>query len=234
VTSFDPARVRRLAVLLLGCVAMTALGLAVAPSASAHPFGDPQTIEVSTEDGDVRLRWKVGGTDDLTALALHLDLLPADRVLLDGAVLFEDGDGERLASSPDFTDYLLDRVHVTSGGAACPGEVLPVGDLAADGAVLSFACGADPDEVEVEARMLTDLHPDYRTLASGPRGQRTVYDEDHPEHTWSLSGASAAAGSPAHSAAVQLGSVLGVAAAGGVGAAFYVRRRGRREGALAA
>ena len=230
------ARLRGVPALLVGCLALVALGLVLAPPASAHPFGDPQTLEVSTEGDDVRLRWKVGGTDDLTALTQHLGLLPADRVLLDGAVLYEDGDGELLSSSPDFAGYLLDRLRVSTRGVACPGELLPVTDLAAEGAVLSFDCGAGAgqgvDEVELEARTLTDLHPDYRTLATGPDGQRAVYDGEHPEHTWALTGATSTAASPARSAVVQLGSVVGLVVAGGVGSAFYVRRRGRREGAL--
>lgn len=232
----DPARLRRVPALLVGClalVALVALGLAAAPPAAAHPFGDPQTLEVSSQDGDVRLRWKVGGTDDLTALALHLGLLPPDRVLLDGAVLFEEGDGPLLAAAPAFADYLLAHVRVVDGPDRCAGEVLRTDDLAADGAVLSFDCGSAADEVVVESRMLTDLHPDYRTLASGPGGQRAVYDDDNPEHTWALTGRPATSGGAATSAVVQLGSV-GLVVVGGVGGAFYARRRGRRDAAAVA
>ncbi len=230
----DPARLHRVPALLVACLALAsllAIGLSVAPPAAAHPFGDPQTLTVETEVGEVRLRWKAGGTDDLTALALHLGLLPADRVLLDGAVLHEDGDEDLLAAAPGFTDYLLSRVAVTADDVACTGEVLPVADLAADGAVLSFDCGtlAEVEQVVVEAHLLTDLHPEYRTLATGPDGQRAVYDADEPVHTWALTGAPGSADSTS-SAVVQLGSVLGVLVVGGVGGAFYVRRRGRREG----
>lgn len=230
-TLLDPARPPRLRILLVGCLTLLAplvLGLLSPPSASAHPFGDPQTIEVSSQDGDVRLRWRAGGTDDLTALALHLGLLPADRVMLDGAVFHEDGDGDLLGVSPAFADYLLERVRVVARGADCPGELLPVTDLVSAGAVLSFDCGTAVDVVEVEARTLTDLHPAYRSLASGPEGQRAVYDDEHPTHSWTLTGAPVA-GSSARSAAVQLGPALGVVLAGGVGGAFYLRRRSRSK-----
>ncbi|MEO9325468.1 hypothetical protein ABFT23_18390 [Nocardioides sp. C4-1] len=224
----DLAVLRRLPAVVVGCLAFAALGLVLAPLASAHPFGDPQTVEVTVDDGDVRLRWQVGGTDDLTALALALGLLPQDRVYLDGATIYEDGDGDLLAASPRLSEYLLDRVDVRAGGTDCDGELLPVTDLAADGAVLSFACGALADEAVVAVRTLTDLHPDYRTLATGPGGQRAVYDDDNPEHTWSLTGSPEAGAAAGSSAAVQLGSVAGLVVVGGAAGAFYVRRRGRR------
>lgn len=218
---------------LVGCLAVVALGLVTPSPAAAHPFGDPQTIDVSsTEDGEIRLRWKAGGTDDLTALAMALGLLPEERVFLDGAVIYEDGDGDLLAASPKFADYLLERIHVTAG-RACTGEVLAVDDLEADGALLAYDCGPDPASVDVRSDMLTDLHPAYQAMATGPDGQKAVYDGEDRDHAWSLTGG-ASGDDLGRSALVQLGSALGLLVAGGVGAAFYVRRRGRREGAATA
>lgn len=71
----------------VGCLAFGAVG---APVAVAHPFGDPQTVVVGVDGADaavVRVRWKVGGLDDLTLLGVSLGVLPQERVLLDGAVI---------------------------------------------------------------------------------------------------------------------------------------------------
>jgi hypothetical protein len=231
VPSFVPARVRRvLGILGIAALCLVALGLA-APPASAHPFGDPQTLELTADSDEVRLRWHVGMSDDVTALALHLGLLPHDRVLLDGAVLYEDGDDDLLAASPLLPAYLLDRLIITAGGSRCPGEVVSAGALMDDGVLLSFRCPGGvpgPTSVNLEVRTLTDLHPAYRTLASGPSGQRAVYDGDHPEHTWTLGGAPVEVSSASSSAVVQLGSALVVLVGTGAAGAFYVRRRGRR------
>ena len=230
--SFVPARLRRALGVVVAC--LVALGLA-APPASAHPFGDPQTLELTADSEEVRVRWRVGMSDDVTALALHLGLLPPERVMLDGAVLHEDGDDELLAASPALSDYLLDRLVVTADGAPCPGEVVDAGDPVDDGVLISFRCpgGAPgPESVNLEVRTLIDLHRAYRTLASGPYGQRVVYDGKHPDHTWTLgrTPASRGHGTPtaSSSAAVQLGSVLVVLVGSGAAGAFYVRRRGRR------
>lgn len=226
--SLVPAHVRRALGLVTLC--LVALGLA-APPASAHPFGDPQTLELTADSDEVRVRWHVGMADDVTALALHLGLLPQDRVMLDGAVLYQDGDDDLLAASPSLSDYLLDRLVVTAQGTRCPGEVVSAGDLVDEGVLLSFRCPGGvpgPTAVDLEVRTLTDLHPAYRTLASGPCGQRAVYDGDHPDHTWTLEGSPGETSSAAGSATLQLGSALVFLVGGGVGGALYVRRRGRR------
>ena len=151
------------------------LVLLVPAPADAHPFGDPQTVEVTGDAEQVRVRWRAGGTDDLTLLAVALGALPRDRVMLDGAVWYEDGDAEALAASPAFADYLLDRITVASGPADCPGELVGT-DLLGAGAVLAFTCAVPVEAATVEVRTLLDLHPAYRTLATGPDGQRAVYD----------------------------------------------------------
>ena len=38
----------------------------------------------------------------------------------------------------------------------------------------------------VSVEMLTDLHPAYRTLASGPEGQRAAYSSTDVSHEWQL------------------------------------------------
>jgi hypothetical protein len=205
---------------------------AASPSA-AHPFGDPQTVEVeaTSEPTEVRVRWRAGGADDLTLLAISLGALPQDRVMLDGAVWFEDGDADALAAAPRFADYLLDRIGVASGAIDCPGAVTGT-DLLGAGATLVFTCPAPVETATVDVRTLLDLHPAYRALATGPDGQRAVYDQDVTSHDWTFaghpSGSVAAPASAGRSAAAQLGTIGGIALAAVVAGLLWYRRRGRR------
>lgn len=203
---------------------------------AAHPFGDPQTLGISRDGADpavVHVTWKVGAADDLTLLGIHLGVLPQDRVLLDGAVSYEPDDGARVQDAPELATYLLDHVAVavTAGGAACAGEVHAVGDLVADGADIAFTCPQAPDEVTVSASTLTDLHPAYRTLASGPDGQHQVYSLDDGSHAWSLgSGAAPTSTTPTPGgtgAALQIGGVLGAVLLLAAAGALLARRRRR-------
>jgi hypothetical protein len=213
--------------------------------AHAHPFGDPQTVTVSGGDGTVRVVWRAGMVDDLTLLGIHLGVLPEDRVMLDGAITYEDGDPAAIAAADELHDYLLDRIGVSAGGADCSGEVVEVGDLLEDGATLDFACSAPLAPATVTVRTLTDLHPAYRTLATGPGGQRAAYAESSDAHEFTLTGeappvagtdadgatpdggSAPAAQSLGASAALQIGAVLGVLLTTVVGAALVRRRRGR-------
>lgn len=224
-------------------VALLAGSLAaiVPVAAQAHPFGDPQTVEVSGtgERNEVRVRWRAGGADDLTLLAVELGALPAERVMLDGAVWYEDGDADALAASPAFGDYLLDRITVTAGRSRCRGAVSDL-DLVGTGATLTFSCPGPTDVATVEVRTLLDLHPAYRTLATGPEGQRAVYDARSTSHDWSLTGGDSSPATPAEvsvsaasadvgrSAALQLGTVGAVALAALLTGLLWLRRRGRR------
>lgn len=57
--------------------ALAAIGVVVvAPSpASAHPFGDPQTVGISLDEQRpevVHVKWRVGGPDDVTVLGISL------------------------------------------------------------------------------------------------------------------------------------------------------------------
>ncbi len=180
-----------------------------------HPFGDPQTVTVDAAGSTVTVHWEVGGLDDLTVLGVDLGVLPEDRVLLDGAILPEDDDPATVGESDEFADYLLDRIAVTSDGEDCAGEVAEVGDEG--GADVEFTCAAPVTSAEVTVRTLTDLHPAYRTLASGPDGQRAVYGSDAETHTWTFDPTAATSTTPrpapadddlGQSAAVQLTAVL--------------------------
>lgn len=211
--------------------AVLAALLVPATPAGAHPFGPPQTVTVDAdEEADtVRVRWRVGGTDDLTLLGISLGVIPEDRVMLDGAVVFEDADATTLAAAPAFADYLLRHVAVTSAGSACRGELVSSDALATDGVELAFACAPGLTTAAVEVTTLTDLHPAYRTLATGPDGQRAVYDAEQPTHEWALAG-DAPAGQAADlgtSAALQIGTVLGVLLLSVLAGLVWFRRRGR-------
>lgn len=205
-----------------------------------HPFGDPQTVAVAAgaDPTQVQVTWKVGAADDLTLLGIHLGLLPEERVMLDGAISYDAGDAEAVAGSTELADYVLDHVAVRTTGP-CAGEVTSVGDLVVDGAVLTFTCPEPVGDAEVQVSTLTDLHPAYRALATGPGDQHAVYEQGGDVHTWTLAtGATAgpttavSATPPAldtgASAALQLGGVLGglllVA-----GAAVLVTRRRRQH-----
>ncbi|WP_157545480.1 hypothetical protein [Hamadaea tsunoensis] len=215
-------------------VAAAVLASAAGPASpvAAHPFGAPQTVAVSLDAADpavVHIRWKVGGTDDLTLLGVRLGVLPADRVMLDGAVFYRPADAAAIGPSGQFADYLLHRITVTSGRSACAGRVEPPSDLAAAGVTVDFTCAAAVGVATVGVRMLTDLHPAYQTMASGPGGARAVYATGHESHDWTL-GSSPSAASSARAAAVQLGAIVLAALLLGAGAFLVVRRRKRAAG----
>jgi hypothetical protein len=220
-----------LPVLGLPVLGMSALGLSgvlsltsVSPAA-AHPFGDPQTVTVGADGSVVHVRWKVGGLDDLTLLGVALGVLPEDRVLLDGAVVYQPADAATIAPAPEFSDYLLRRITVTSHGADCRGAVRPVDNLAKTGVSIDYTCPAPVGEVAVTVRTLTDLNPAYKTLATGPDGARAVYGDGHDRHEWTLGVVEES--HLGRSAAIQLGTVLAAAVivvAGGFGV-----RRWRRS-----
>jgi len=202
-----------------------------------HPFGDPQTVEISGVGGAVHVRWEVGGQDDLTLLGIHLGVLPEDRVMLDGAITYDEGDGALVTGSAELPAYVLDHVAVDARGQACAGEVVAVGDLTDGGGVdLAFTCPVDADRATVTVTTLTDLHPAYRTLATGPDGQRAAYGGSKESHDWVLPVAAGAAstgtrpGPPAdvpdvgQSAAVQMGAVGAALLIVAVGAVALRRR----------
>ncbi|MFG2040899.1 hypothetical protein [Dactylosporangium sp. NPDC048998] len=218
--------------------ALAAIGLAAASVASmpapaaAHPFGDPQTVAITLDEQRpevVHVRWRVGGPDDLTLLGVSLGVLPQDRIMLDGAVDSRYTDPATIASSERFTAYLLRQITVSAGGRPCAGAVEPPMALDLKGATVDYTCPGPVGTVTVGVRMLTDLNPAYRTLATGPGGQRAVYETGKDSHDWTLSGEPAADGTgPGRSAVIQIAAVLGgvlVAAAAAVAVARRVRGR---------
>ncbi|HVK27991.1 MAG TPA: hypothetical protein VM575_06605, partial [Nocardioides sp.] len=156
---------------------------------AAHPFGDPQTVTIARDGGDpavVHVTWKVGAADDLTLLGIHLGVLPEERVLLDGAIQYDAADAAVVSESPELASYLLDHVTVTAGGTECTGSVTAVGDLIDDGADVAFTCDSAAASASVGVTTLTDLHPAYRTLATGPDGQHQVYAAGATSYDWTL------------------------------------------------
>jgi hypothetical protein len=210
---------------LAAVVAVLLVTVVPPPAAQAHPFGDPQTVEISADGEVVRIQWRFGGADDLTLLAISLGLLPRSRVMLDGAVFPEESDVPTLAGADAFRDYLLDRIRVNG----CQGTVESTDDLADTGAVIAFACGAPVESAEVTVRMLTDLHPAYQTMAVGPHGQRSVYDAEQEVHDWTLGAApEEAAAHLGRSAAVQMSATVGAVLAATAAGLLWVRRQRRR------
>ncbi|MET8199842.1 hypothetical protein [Micromonospora taraxaci] len=224
-------------VIPLAALAVAAAVLALPSPAVAHPFGDPQTVSITPDEQRpdvVRVRWRVGGPDDLTLLGVSLGLLPADRVLLDGAVDYRTTDPAVLASSEQFPAYLLKQITVADGARQCVGAVAPLKALARAGATVDYTCPGPVGTVTVAVRMLTDLNPAYRAMATGPGGQRAVYGSGEDSHDWTLAGGAPTVGSASRgrSAAVQLAAVVGGALLVAVGA-LLVSRRVRRRRAVA-
>ncbi|MFI6784942.1 hypothetical protein [Micromonospora sp. NPDC050276] len=182
-------------VLPLAVLAVTASVTALPAPAVAHPSGDPQTVSIARDEQRpevVRVRWRVGGPDDLTLLGVSLGLLPTDRVLLDGAVDYRSTDPALIASSERFSAYLLRQITVADGARSCLGAVTESKALARAGVTLDYTCPEPVDTVTVAVRMLTDLNPAYRATATGPGGQHAVYGSDEESHDWTLAGAPAA------------------------------------------
>lgn len=220
-----------------GALALAAFAVTVSvpAPASAHPFGDPQTVTVARDEQRpevVHVQWRVGGPDDLTLLGVSLGLLPQDRVLLDGAVDYRYTDPAVIGASDRFAAYLLQQITVADGGQACTGVVEPPKALGLKGATVDYTCPGPVDTVTVGVRMLTDLNPAYRTLATGPEGQRAVYDSSAQSHDWVLDGRAAPAtttGGLARSAAVQIGGVAGGVLVAVVAILIVSRRLRRRR-----
>ncbi|MFY1616425.1 hypothetical protein [Micromonospora sp. WMMD736] len=218
----------------LAALCTTAAVLVLPSPAAAHPFGDPQTVSIAPDEQRndvVRVRWRVGGPDDLTLLGVSLGLLPADRVLLDGAVDYRATDPAVIASSEQFPAYLLKQITVADGARPCLGSVAPLRALARIGATIDYTCPGPVGSVTVAVRMLTDLNPAYRAMATGPGGQRAVYGSGEETHDWSLTSRAPAAGSTSRgrSAAVQLAGVIAAVLLVAVGVPLVVRRVRRRR-----
>ncbi|EGD43100.1 PE-PGRS family protein [Nocardioidaceae bacterium Broad-1] len=204
---------------VLAVVAGFVLAATAGLPADAHPFGAPQTATIAGTTSAPEVTWRFGATDDIAYLAVQVGALPPDRMTLDGVVLYESGDETALARSEAYADYVLDHILIEG----CDGSVEPGEDLIADGTTVTFDCPSPTSSTRIEIDMLTDLHPAYQTLASGPNGQKAAYAGDARSHGWSLDESRAAA--TGLSALVQLGGTLGVLALAGVAAWWLVRRR---------
>lgn len=229
---------RRPLLLLLAAAAW----LLPAGPAAAHPFGEPQAVSISATPAGLRLAWSASA-DDLEVLAGWIGAAPGSGSLTvweDGALVESESTelpGVQLAHAPQLADYLLERITVTAGGTPCAGTMLPVADVEAAGVTLDFDCGSPVASADVGIATLTDVDPAYRTLATGPFGQRRAYGSDTGAVTWTLSDAGpTATDAPAaavpddrgRSALLQLGGVgLGAAALVAGGVALVRRRRSR-------
>ncbi|GAA1543703.1 hypothetical protein [Nocardioides humi] len=177
---------------------MTPLAGVLLAGVLLHPFGDPQTLQVGRDGDVVQVVWRAGAADDLTLLGIDLGVLPGDRVRADGTIAYEFSDGRKVAASAALPGYLLEHIAVVADGVACPGAVSEVGNLVTQGAVLRFTCPTAPAAAELTVSTLTDIDPAYRTLATGPDGQRAVYASSDPTRRWSLAeGTAPGLGSPA-------------------------------------
>lgn len=154
--------------------------------AHAHPMGPPQQVSLSLAAPDqVRVTWKVGAPDDLSWLAYDLGLLPADRIMLDGAITPQADDVELLQDSPALAAYLTSRISVRSGGQECRPGRPEIGALA-DGAALVFSCPAPVRQASIELGLLTDLEASYATVATGADGTQAVYNGHVTSHDWAF------------------------------------------------
>ncbi|NMO52367.1 hypothetical protein HH310_14315 [Actinoplanes sp. TBRC 11911] len=220
--------------LILACLLIAAVVLTPG-AAQAHPFGDPQTVAVALDGSDpsvVHVRWKVGGLDDLTLLGVALGVLPPDRVLLDGATVFQPSDAATIGPSAQFAGYLTKQITVADREQPCPAAVQRPGDLVKNGVTIDYRCDGPIGTATIAVRTLTDLNPAYKTLASGPDGEHAVYGQGNESHEWVLSGADGVRATqthPARNAALQIAIVLAgvIVVAGAV--AVLTRRRKRKH-----
>ncbi|NDL55852.1 hypothetical protein [Phytoactinopolyspora mesophila] len=220
----------------VGRAAVTAAVLAMsagASSAAAHPFGDPQTVQLTAEESTVVVRWSAPA-DDLLVLGGLVGALPDRR-----EIVFDvspdappepvgDTDADRLIASPDVAAYLAENVVVRQAGTPCPADVRLDG-LIDDGAELVFTCRSHVEDVEIEVTTLTDVHEAYRTAALGDGSTtpgRALYTVDDTTVTWTFgTEQDGAPGAP-----VALWGAVGVAAlAGALGTARTLRARSRRS-----
>lgn len=216
---------------LLGAALVAVLAV-VGPvgMAEAHPMGPPQQVSLSLAAPDqVRVTWKVGAPDDLSWLAYDLGLLPADRIMLDGAITPQADDAQLLQDSPALASYLTSRITVRSGGQDCRPGRPEIGALA-DGASLVFSCAAPVRQASVELGLLTDLEASYATVATGADGTQAVYNGHVTSHDWAFDPDAAPRPAPAAVGLWSIGLpgwVIGsLAAAAVVGlAGWLVRRR---------
>ncbi len=202
--------------------------------AEAHPMGPPQQVSLSLAAPDqVRVTWKAGAPDDLSWLAYDLGLLPADRIMLDGAITPQADDARLLQDAPALASYLTKRISVRSGGEQCRPGRPEIGALATDGASLVFSCPSAVRQASIELGLLTDLEASYATVATGPDGTQEIYNGHLTSHDWAFDpDAAPRPAAPSVVAALPswtliAGAGIGIAGLGGV--SWWVVARSRRQ-----
>jgi hypothetical protein len=179
---------------LVALVIVVLLGLALVPiPASAHPFGEPQTVRLSAEGSMVTLRW-TAAPDDLILLGGAVGALPSRRTFVidtspgSNPAQVGPSHAEMIESSQKVAAYLADHLRVRQDGRECTPEMKLEG-FVAEGARVVFACPRAVTDVDVEITMLTDLHDAYRTVALGDgttTPDRALYTLQRPVQTWSF------------------------------------------------
>lgn len=223
-------RPHAVAAVLSSALSTVALLVAGAEPAAAHPFGPPPVARVSVQGDTVDVRYTVA-EDDVVALSLQLGAFEERQTFV-----FEEGEvveappsaGALLAGSPALEGYLLDHLEFRQDGVPCEGRVGDTADLLHAGAQLTFDCPLPVGELEVEASLLTDLHPAYRTalVAEGAEPGRVLATAAEPVHIMDF-----AAGSGGGGMALPAGAAAAVLGLGGGALAWRRRRRRWRRGA---
>lgn len=220
--------------LLAAPFAMLATLLGPAAAAQAHPMGPPQLVSLSLAAPDqLQVNWKAGAPDDLSWLAFDLGLLPADRIMLDGAITPQADDARLLQDSPALAEYLTRRISVHSEGQQCRPGVPELAALDTDGATVVFTCPAPVRQASVELGLLTDLEASYATLATGPDGTQAIYNGNVTSHDWTFDPDTAPRAAGQQQAVAWGGwpttAALGVVGLTGIGAtAWWLLRRAQR------
>lgn len=210
--------------LLAGLAALVLIGSA--PPAAAHPWGAPPEAEVEADGDRVVVRWQAEA-DDALLLGVKLGLVDPEQLDWDWDGPQAPADGALLPPAEPLEAYVLERTRVVQDGVACAGAVEPFTDLVADGVTTVHTCPRAVEVVQLEIRMLHDLHEAYRTFAEAEgdaQPLQAVFTAAIPTHRWAFG--EAAAGGGYGAAAGQLASAALIAA--GI-AGLAVRRRLRRR-----
>jgi hypothetical protein len=221
---------RLLAAPLAGLIAVSG----PAAAAQAHPMGPPQQVVLSLAAPDqVQVNWKAGASDDLSWLAFDLGLLPADRIMLDGAITPQADDVRLLEDSPVLAAYLTRRISVRSGGQDCSAGRPEISELSSAGATVVFSCPSEVHQASIELGLLTDLEASYATVATGADGSQAVYNGHVTSHEWTFDPDSApqptSLVSSAFSWPVPVLGAVGAASAAAVGALGWWLIRSRKQ-----
>ncbi len=170
-------------------LALALLGVGHAACADAHKPSDSY-LTLAVHDGVVRGHWDIALRD----LDLVLDLdRDADRRLTWGEIRTRE---------TDIDAYLVSRLALSAGDAACPLDVAGHAiDHHSDGAYVvvgvSASCPRAIDALTLDYRLLFDVDAQHRgllKLAAGEGGNTTraaVFDRDHRRQAFTLGGADA-------------------------------------------